>query len=67
MRDFIFVLIISVFMFEASAYADEHAKGDAQIVNEFAELHPKSITQKYFLEQFQQNMPNLRHSQHLLL
>ena len=46
MRDFIFVLIISVFMFEASAYADEHAKGDAQIVNEFAELHPKSITQE---------------------
>ena len=46
MRNFILVLIISIFYFGTNAHAGDHAKDDGQIVNEFAELHPNSITEE---------------------
>ena len=35
-----------IFYFGTNAHAGDHAKGDGQIVNEFAELHPNSITEE---------------------
>ena len=46
MKNFICFLVISVFILGTNAYADDHAPGGTKIVNEFAQLHPKSITQE---------------------
>ena len=46
MRKLMLVLIISVFCFVTNAYAGDEANGDGQIVNEFAGLHPNSITEE---------------------
>ena len=46
MRKLMLVLIISVFCFVTNAFAGDEAKGDGQIVNEFAGLHPNSITEE---------------------
>ena len=46
MRKLMLVLIISVFCFVSNAFAGDEAKGDGQIVNEFAGLHPNSITEE---------------------
>ena len=78
MRKFMLFLIISIFCVVTNAHSSDEAKGDSQIVNEFADctqivLQKKLIyiiaqlQKKYFLERFLQNMHNLQRSLLLLL
>ena len=45
MRKFMLFLIISIFCVVTNAHSSDEAK-DSQIVNEFARLHPNSITEE---------------------
>ena len=53
MKKIVLALAVLMLSFGPHAYAGNHKKEEAKIVNEFAELHPKSITQsadKYYSE-----------------